>query len=123
LAKDSNVLRFFIAGIAECDVTFTKDIELVCRHAQYDLHTTTDVVNRPLMNVKCTTPWSPGLSPKCCTSGFTLAEIKTLCAKMDSSGDDGATTAEEYAFGNTADWRIGEALSPWIVSLMWINSF
>ena len=29
------------AGILECDVTFTKDLELVCRHAQNDLHTTT----------------------------------------------------------------------------------
>ena len=26
------------AGIVECDVTFTKDKELVCRHAQNDLH-------------------------------------------------------------------------------------
>ena len=29
------------AGILECDVTFTADKELVCRHAQNDLHTTT----------------------------------------------------------------------------------
>ena len=28
------------AGIVECDVTFTKDMELVCRHSQCDLHTT-----------------------------------------------------------------------------------
>jgi glycerophosphoryl diester phosphodiesterase len=26
------------AGIIECDVTFTKDRELVCRHDQRDLH-------------------------------------------------------------------------------------
>ncbi|MEM9757287.1 MAG: glycerophosphodiester phosphodiesterase family protein, partial [Pseudomonadota bacterium] len=32
------------AGILECDVTFTQDLELVCRHAQNDLHTTTDIV-------------------------------------------------------------------------------
>lgn len=30
------------AGIIECDVAFTKDRELVCRHAQNDLHTTTN---------------------------------------------------------------------------------
>src|SRR5262245_53671275 len=30
------------AGIIECDVTFTRDTELVCRHAQCDLHTTTN---------------------------------------------------------------------------------
>ena len=40
------------AGIVECDVTFTSDLELICRHAQCDLHTTTDVVLRPEMNVR-----------------------------------------------------------------------
>src|SRR5262245_23271407 len=30
------------AGIVECDVTFTKDLQLVCRHAQNDLHTPTN---------------------------------------------------------------------------------
>ena len=85
------------AGIIECDVTFTKDTELVCRHAQCDLHTTTDVVLRPEMNAKCTTPWAPGVSPKCCTTDFTLAEIKTLCAKMDSSG--GSAPAAESGSG------------------------
>ena len=44
------------AGVIECDVTFTKDLELVCRHSQCDLHTTTDVVTRPDLNSKCTTP-------------------------------------------------------------------
>src|SRR3569833_733747 len=32
------------AGIVECDVTFTSDGALVCRHAQNDLHTTTDIL-------------------------------------------------------------------------------
>ncbi len=32
------------AGIVECDVTFTKDHQLVCRHAQNDLHTTTNIL-------------------------------------------------------------------------------
>ena len=36
------------AGIVECDVTFTKDLELVCRHAQNDLHTTTNILVTPL---------------------------------------------------------------------------
>src|SRR5262245_26012545 len=36
------------AGIIECDVTFTKDKELVCRHAQNDLATTTNVLTTPL---------------------------------------------------------------------------
>ena len=92
------------ANILECDVTFTKDRELICRHAQCDLHTTTDVVLRPEMNAKCTVPWAEGVSPRCCASDFTLEEIKTLCAKMDSSVGD-ATTAEGYVYGGTADWR------------------
>lgn len=94
------------SGIVECDVTFTADTELVCRHAQCDLHTTTDVVNRPELNAKCTEPFveGSGVAPVCCTSDFTLAEIKTLCAKMDSAGSlDG--TAADYVYGGTADWR------------------
>jgi glycerophosphoryl diester phosphodiesterase len=93
------------AGIVECDVTFTKDMELVCRHAQCDLHTTTDIVTRPELNAKCRVPWAPGVRPTCCTSDFTLAEIKQLCAKMDSSFNVNVTTARGYAFGGTADWR------------------
>jgi glycerophosphoryl diester phosphodiesterase len=93
------------AGIVECDVTFTKDLALVCRHAQCDLHTTTDVVTRPELNAKCTTPWAPGVSPKCCTTDFTLQEIQSMCAKMDSSGGSKAETAAAYAFGGTANWR------------------
>ena len=31
------------AGIVECDVTFTKDGQLVCRHDECDLHTTTNI--------------------------------------------------------------------------------
>src|SRR5262249_55528067 len=44
------------AGIVECDVTFTKDLELVCRHAQNDLHTTTNILLTPLAS-KCTQPF------------------------------------------------------------------
>lgn len=82
------------AGIVECDVTFTKDLELVCRHSQCDLHTTTDIVTRPSLNSKCSVPWSPGVEPKCCTSDFSLEEIKSLCAKMDSFGDVNSELAE-----------------------------
>lgn len=94
------------AGIIECDVTFTKDRELVCRHDQCDLHTTTNVVTVPELNANCTTPFVQGsdVGPECCTSDFTLVEIKTLCAKMDASGPLSGT-AEEYAYGGTPDWR------------------
>lgn len=93
------------AGIIECDVTFTKDLELVCRHSQCDLHTTTNVVTIPELNAKCTTPWSPGVEPTCCTSDFTLEEIKMLCAKMDSSNDVSAPGPHGYAFDGTPSWR------------------
>ena len=46
------------AGVMECDVTFTKDKELVCRHAQNDLHTTTNILLTPLA-AKCTKPFTP----------------------------------------------------------------
>ena len=47
------------AGIIECDVTFTKDRELVCRHSQCDLHTTTNILTVPELAAKCTQAFSP----------------------------------------------------------------
>jgi glycerophosphoryl diester phosphodiesterase len=91
------------AGIVECDVTFTKDGELVCRHSECDLHTTTNIVATPL-NGHCSTPWDgPSSSPKCCTSDLTLQEFKTLQGKMDG-GNPSATTPDAYLAG-TPSWR------------------
>ncbi|MEO1639288.1 MAG: glycerophosphodiester phosphodiesterase family protein [Pseudomonadota bacterium] len=95
------------AGILECDVTFTEDLELVCRHAQNDLHTTTNIVVTDLAE-QCTTPFTPAdgetpASAECRTSDITLAEFMTLEPKMDAA-DRSATTAEAY-LGGTADWR------------------
>jgi glycerophosphoryl diester phosphodiesterase len=97
------------AGIVECDVTFTKDKELVCRHAQNDLHTTTNILVTPLA-AKCTKPFTPfnaqtnaPASAECRTSDITLAEFKTLRGKMDASNPK-ATTATEF-LGGTANWR------------------
>ena len=91
------------AGIQECDVAFTKDLQLVCRHSQCDLHTTTNVVTVPELNAKCTKPFQPAANgksatAKCCTSDFTLAELRQLCAKMDASAAT-ATTPAEYQQG------------------------
>jgi glycerophosphoryl diester phosphodiesterase len=98
------------AGVIECDVTFTKDRQLVCRHSQCDLHTTTNILSVPALAAKCTQPFSPAdpatgkkASAKCCTSDITLAEFKTLVAKMDGFNPD-AKTAEEYQNG-TPRWR------------------
>jgi len=95
------------AGILECDVTFTADKELVCRHAQNDLHTTTNIVVTDLA-ANCTTPFAPAAgetnaSAECRTSDLTLAEFRTLSPKMDASNGR-ASTPEEY-LGGTADWR------------------
>ncbi len=48
------------AGILECDVTFTKDKQLVCRHAQNDLHTTTNILVTPLAST-CIKPFTPAV--------------------------------------------------------------
>lgn len=95
------------AGILECDVTFTADKELVCRHAQNDLHTTTNMVASDLAE-KCTKPFTPAsgdtpASAECRTSDITLAEYKTLTPKMDAS-DKTATTAEAF-LGGVAPFR------------------
>ncbi|GGX47124.1 glycerophosphoryl diester phosphodiesterase [Tateyamaria omphalii] len=95
------------AGILECDVTFTNDHELVCRHAQNDLHTTTNILLTNLAST-CATPFSPAsgdaeATAECRTSDLTLAEFQTLTPKMDSA-NKAATTPEEYQ-GGVAGWR------------------
>lgn len=98
------------AGIMECDVTFTKDRELVCRHAQCDLHTTTNILATDLAQ-KCSVPPEFDGEGKlinaadisCCTSDITVAEFKSLQGKMDAA-NKGATTIEEY-MNATASWR------------------
>lgn len=85
------------AGIVECDVTFSKDKQLVCRHSQCDLHTTTDVLSRPELASKCSKPFDSTnpAATECCASDFTVAEIKSLCGKMDAA-DTSATTIEGF---------------------------
>jgi len=102
------------AGIIECDVTFTKDRELVCRHSQCDLHTTTNILETPLA-AKCSVPFTPAIidpetgktltpaTAQCCTSDITVEEFKTLQGKMDAENPN-ATTVAEYTNATPA-WR------------------
>lgn len=101
------------AGILECDVSFTKDAELVCRHSQCDLHTTTNILATPLAQY-CSQGFEPAefdvdgnlvkpASAKCCTSDLTVEQYKTLEGKMDAANPR-ATTVEEYLDG-TPSWR------------------
>jgi glycerophosphoryl diester phosphodiesterase len=101
------------AGIVECDVTFTRDKELVCRHSQCDLHTTTNILDTPLAG-KCSKPFTPAqldaagnviqeATAECCTSDLTVDEFKSLKAKMDGF-NPAATNAKDYLHG-TPSWR------------------
>src|SRR5438128_4229158 len=101
------------AGIQECDVTFTRDRELVCRHDQCDLHTTTNILVTPLAD-KCSQPFSPAqfdaggklikaATALCCTSDLTVDEFKSLKGKMDAFNPN-ARTAQEF-LGVTPNWR------------------
>src|SRR6056297_685374 len=95
------------AGILECDVTFTADHELVCRHAQNDLHTTTNILASDLAET-CITPFTPAqgdtkAKAECRTSEITLAQFRTLTGKMDAA-ETSATRVEGYMDG-TANWR------------------
>jgi glycerophosphoryl diester phosphodiesterase len=98
------------AGILECDVTFTEDRQLVCRHSQCDLHTTTNILSIPDLAAKCTQPFQPAdpatgrqASAMCCTSDITLDDFRRLTGKMDTFNPN-ATTVEEY-LGGTAAFR------------------
>jgi glycerophosphoryl diester phosphodiesterase len=101
------------AGIQECDVTFTSDRQLVCRHDQCDLHTTTNILTTPLA-AKCTQPFTSAqfdatgrlvkpASALCCTSDLTVDEYKTLKGKQDASVPT-ATTPQQFQ-GGTPNWR------------------
>ena len=95
------------AGIIECDATFTKDRELVCRHSQCDLATTTNILATDLADT-CRVPPDPTSDTpyagvECCTSDITLAEFRTLEGRMDAANPE-AATLDEF-LDATAAWR------------------
>ncbi|MPY68647.1 MAG: glycerophosphodiester phosphodiesterase [Alphaproteobacteria bacterium] len=84
------------AGVIECDVTFTADKALVCRHAQCDLHRTTNILETPLA-ARCGR--STGRQDVCCASDITLAEFRTLEGRMDAKGPTPRWRTDLYATG------------------------
>src|SRR5262245_30808708 len=101
------------AGIVECDVTFTGDGTLVCRHAQNDLATTTNILLTPIAST-CIKPFTPATfdasghmltpaSAECRTSELTVQQFKSLRGKMDAF-NPAARTPEEFQ-GGTPSWR------------------
>lgn len=104
------------AGIIECDVSFTSDRELVCRHSNCDLHYTTNILTKPELAAKCTEPFTPAnpengteASAKCCTSDITLEEYKSLCAEMEATTFNAVSINASSPYfgriGTTPDWR------------------
>lgn len=96
------------AGVLECDVTFTGDEELVCRHSQNDLAMTTNILLTPLAGT-CVTPFTPAVldsagnvvapaTAECRTSEITLEEFKSLRGKMEAF-NPAAQTPEEFVNG------------------------
>lgn len=93
------------AATVECDVTFTGDGALVCRHSQCDLHRTTDILQTDLA-AKCSEPFRPALlapdgslerpaSARCCTSDIALEDFLTLEGRHDRV-DPGALNVDDY---------------------------
>lgn len=93
------------AGKLECDVTFTRDRVLVCRHSQCDLATTTNLLSTPLAD-RCREPFEPAAgsrpaSATCCTHDYAFEELTTLEARMDAANGS-ATRPEAFASSTPA---------------------
>jgi len=96
------------AAILECDVSFTADLQLVCRHSQCDLHTTTNILDTALAG-NCSVGFTPAdpirgtpASAHCCTSDISLAEFRSLCGRMDAVDTSAESVAQYLAPGGTA---------------------
>lgn len=104
------------AGIIECDVTFTSDRQMVCRHDQCDLHATTNILATDLART-CAVRSAPDQEARCCTSDITLAEFKSLCGTGDGaetcgtlmSHADSIALFDERGVGFTPELKASDA--------------
>ncbi len=85
------------AGVIECDVTFTRDKQLVCRHAQDDLHTTTDILLTPLA-ARCAEPFRPAQFD---AQGALLAPGRGASAARATSRSPNSARCAASATGST----------------------
>jgi len=95
------------AATLECDVAVTSDGALVCRHAQCDLHRTTNILATTLAS-RCTKGFVPArfngdgslqaeATATCCTTDLTEAEFLTLRGRHDRVNVKASTIPEWFA--------------------------
>ena len=103
------------AGVIECDVTFTADAALVCRHGPCDLATTTNILETPLAE-RCREPFRPAqraadgtvsqpAGAKCCASDLTLAQFRSLRGRQELT-DPGAASVAAFLAPSAAHGRL-----------------
>ncbi len=97
------------AGVLECDVAFTADKELVCRHAQNDLHTTTNILETELaavLHLSRSLPrqWTHRPAAEC-TLGHHHSPSSAAKPKMDASQQGGGEDEGIHHFFGTSAWR------------------
>jgi len=109
------------AGIVECDVAVTKDGELVCRHDQCDLHTSTNILVTDLAS-KCSIPFVAASTPTIWTEiaypqGGAKHLVMTSPKVTSSAFPHGEVTLEYHTMYRTGD-VFGSPAPP----LLWTRS-
>ena len=92
------------AGIVECDVTFTSDGELVCRHSECDLHTTTDIVATPPQREVQRALDGPELQPALLHQRPHAGRVQDADGPRWTPACPAPTTPQGF-LGGTASWR------------------
>lgn len=104
------------ASFFECDVVFTKDKHLICRHKACDLHATSDVLLHDSLAAKCRRGFTPAQGVEaadalCCAADFSLDEIRQMRGKMDGVWG-GAKNVRDFVWGRgVADGPTGKLVT------------